>query len=250
MTPHLDLLRSASRCRRPTTILFGLVAAATLACCDQHTGDSSGTTGTGNGSGTTGAATGSSGTGGATTGGSGSSTGGGSGSSTGGGTSTGGGSSTGTGSSTGGSGTSTGGGSGSTGGTTGGGDAGGVDAGPVDAGVDDAGPLDAGPVVDAGDGGDQDAGPGCADDCGVLTCCDTTCRDLTSDSLNCGTCGTACANLQYCLDSQCVNAPCYDFKACDPGLWCCGGACCKATDACCTSNGGFQCVASSVGGCP
>jgi hypothetical protein len=124
-----------------------------------------------------------------------------------------------------------------------------ADAGPGDAGADDAGPADGGAV----DAGDQDAGPaGCDIDCSASnwTCCDTSCRDLQTDSANCGACGTVCPNLQYCVDGSCVNAPCYDFKACDPGLWCCGGACCAQNAVCCAvTNGGFQCTA-PADGCP
>ena len=65
---------------------------------------------------------------------------------------------------------------------------------------------------------------GIATDMGGLTCdaplspCRNTCLDLGSDSMNCGTCGFACAGDQMCVSGRCLGA-------CPTGQTRCGQRC-------------------------
>jgi len=54
------------------------------------------------------------------------------------------------------------------------------------------------------------------------TCCGNGCKDLTSDTLNCGECGKQCTANHACQGGQCL----------------CGGGACAATETCC----GNRCV--------
>ncbi|HEY6459949.1 MAG TPA: hypothetical protein VIY73_07345 [Polyangiaceae bacterium] len=62
-----------------------------------------------------------------------------------------------------------------------------------------------------------------------LTSCGPHCVDLTTDTNDCGGCGTQCAAGESCVDGACTYAPC----ACNEVM--CGSSCCGPTDQ-------FQCV--------
>ena len=59
----------------------------------------------------------------------------------------------------------------------------------------------------------------CGSECCAATCCnENTCADLTSDPLNCGTCGKTCETTQSCQASECIDVEVVcdseDFTAC------------------------------------
>jgi hypothetical protein len=85
----------------------------------------------------------------------------------------------------------------------------------------------------------------------MLTCCGTTCVDLTGDTFNCGQCGNQCAQSDYCSGSKCVAALCPNGGCTSNN--CCGGQCCDANAVCCLDNGlvaRFVCEDSDAGSCP
>jgi len=97
-------------------------------------------------------------------------------------------------------------------------------------------------------GGGAACNPACA---GKLSCCGSTCVDLTGDSFNCGVCGKLCPAGDYCSDSACVAAECPN-GGCNSG-GCCNGQCCDTGQVCCLDNGPvefFLCQDPDAGSCP
>lgn len=74
----------------------------------------------------------------------------------------------------------------------------------ADAGVDASADVSADVAVDAG----VDAPPACDDKnpCEAGTCCSGACTELTKDPRNCGACGAACTNAQFCNGKGCIAA--------------------------------------------
>jgi hypothetical protein len=79
------------------------------------------------------------------------------------------------------------------------------------------------------------AGPACSS---TTTCCSNGCKDLTSDPLNCNSCGKKCDAGDYCCKGNC-QAP--DNNNCGG----CGMGC--GAERCCTSCSTPHC--SSLGAC-
>lgn len=83
------------------------------------------------------------------------------------------------------------------------------------------------------------------------SCCKGVCADLSTDSSNCGTCGSACLPGEICCNSACQppgnTVPCAaKWVCCDPSWgFCCGGNACAyiGNDCCKGSSGYFQCSA-------
>lgn len=123
----------------------------------------------------------------------------------------------------------------------------------------DAGALDAGGDAAAADGG-ADAGAigtdagACSPACAAgRECCNGQCVSTYNDPRNCGTCGHACSDAEYCTGSGCVARPC--TTTCASGL-CCDTECCSAGQICCDPAGpvgrGPTCTNPdpSTGSCP
>jgi hypothetical protein len=123
--------------------------------------------------------------------------------------------------------------------------------------------------------------------CGIgedphAVCCGDVCADLGIDSMNCGTCGNACAAWQICQNGACQTGPCYpdagmvypagggiggngggtgipDSGTCAPDgvVSCCGTRCCGSNQVCCMYGGGgpvfsdpYFCQDTDAGACP
>lgn len=96
--------------------------------------------------------------------------------------------------------------------------------------------------------------PAACAQCGAQrTCCDGHCANLANDPNNCGRCGRACDDGQYCTGSDCVAKPCE--ATCGDSAACCGTQCCSAGQLCCDPQGpieiGARCAdPSETGTCP
>ncbi len=91
-------------------------------------------------------------------------------------------------------------------------DGGGLDTGGGGDGDGEVGGEDDG-SVDGGHIPGEDGGGQCHDS--LLTPCDGTCVDLTTDPLNCGSCGNDCGAGMGCSDSQCGELCLFGFVNCD-----------------------------------
>jgi hypothetical protein len=75
------------------------------------------------------------------------------------------------------------------------------------------------------------------------------CVDLKTDAKNCGTCGRACGQTEYCANGSCACTREYPYRCrptdpeCCENSLCCGGACCpKGSTKCRNVNGGTVCA--------
>jgi Chaperone of endosialidase len=103
-----------------------------------------------------------------------------------------------------------------------------------------------------------DANGGCNPACASgLTCCAGACVKISSDPLNCGSCGVVCTGETSFCDDHCKAPPCdKDAATCAAGS-CCGYQCCIQGQHCCRSTSDFnpappQCYTPVAGGttCP
>jgi hypothetical protein len=126
------------------------------------------------------------------------------------------------------------------------------------------GDADAGPPhdADAGPLPGLDGGGSCDPSTCAYACCGDRCVYLPSDTQNCGWCGHACGQGEYCADGNCQASLDGGVTDCNLdggtgvvcGGW--GGLCCPDTQICCQVNESvtfFECADPAVGcpiGCP
>ncbi len=111
---------------------------------------------------------------------------------------------------------------------------------PSDEGSDGGGTTGGGSSGAASSGGGSGGGGACGGtSCEPgTTCCGTACRDLQTDTANCGACGNVCPQGQICSGSGgCVAAPCAQGTGCFGGIGCCGAQCCTSGQVCCLISG-------------
>lgn len=109
---------------------------------------------------------------------------------------------------------------------------GGGSAGDAGTNAGGSGGTNAGGMSNGGTGG---LPTGCSQ-CGAERgCCDDHCVNLANDLFNCGRCGHACDDGQYCTGGECVAKPCE--ATCGDAGACCGTECCTTGQLCCDPQG-------------
>ncbi len=79
------------------------------------------------------------------------------------------------------------------------------------------------------------------------TDCNGLCRDLSTDSDNCGGCGLSCAAGDFCSGGVCIVGTCTpDLAACTSDAECCTGICALGDGLCgCVNNNETGCASDS-----